>query len=141
MINNTHDLVLNFIEQFRNKGYPADSSYWFARILQIRFDFEQARDIVFDPINKKFACMIGDYVYDITGDASDNPNWKLWSIYDSPETWDIVRTQILKVPAGVEICALCRNYYDDDYGHSLCACDRTPHTPNSICDKGRYESR
>ena len=82
--------VLNFIARFTTNGkrreviecFSCGCCYWFAEILFDRFclDLEKCW-IVYDPVINHWACRIGDRIYDITGDITDNKeyNWRYWN--------------------------------------------------------------
>lgn len=76
------DQINQFIRHFQtNEGtittFTCGCCYWFAVILFIRFMPDGAQ-IVYDQVDNHFATMIGDRVYDITGDVTDGHNWVLW---------------------------------------------------------------
>ena len=88
---NTPDIapeVLMFIGRFSTDGrnvrqqvvdcFTCGCCYWFARILEERFHSQYKTAIVVDYVANHFATMIGDRVYDITGDVTDGYNWQPW---------------------------------------------------------------
>ena len=52
--------------------------WWFAYILSIRFA-KYKPDIMIDYIQNHFGCKIDGIVYDITGDVTNDHNWKPWN--------------------------------------------------------------
>lgn len=97
--------VLSFISRFTNDGrykevievFTCGACYWFAKILYERFKlFSGDAEIVYDPIINHFGCRIGDAVYDITGDCTEQYNWSEWPMFKD-WNWErrIVRDCIL----------------------------------------------
>lgn len=148
-INNTHELILDFIAQFHDpstvKCFSQGMCYWFAEILSQRFGDEEPCDIVYDSVANHFGCMIGDYVYDITGDVSEQYNWVIWNVYereDPKHTARIYRDCIFKIPDGAEVCVMCRHCgFNKSSGNAICKIDKKFISPNQICNKGKYKER
>lgn len=73
--------VLNFIKRFQNEGtiktFTNGCCYWFAKILDERFNFVQSR-IMYNEIDNHFATLIGINLYDITGNLGDIRDLKGW---------------------------------------------------------------
>lgn len=87
-----HQTVMKFIARFTNNGkrreviecFSCGCCYWFAEVLWNRFTLEVVDtncDIVYDPIINHWACRIDDRIYDITGDITDNKEyrWEDWN--------------------------------------------------------------
>lgn len=134
-ITNKHEVILNFIEQFRHFGPAVEDCFshgmcfHFANILWVRFGPDSY--IVYDPIINHFACQIGGHVFDITGDITDDPQykWVMWSKYmyeDPAHTKRIVRDCIWKIPHDLLICGICPKSFEDDHGNLICECDYSP---------------
>lgn len=91
--------ILKFINRFTDSGkrkevietFTCGCCYWFAYILKKRFDPNHAAYIMYDDIANHFGCRIDGYVYDITGDVSDNYNWKYWEDYVPDDTSETMR--------------------------------------------------
>jgi hypothetical protein len=83
---NSKESILNFIKRFQNEGtiktFTEGCCYWFAKILDERFNFDMPESgIYYNEIDNHFATMIDLHLYDITGDLGDIRNlsdWKLW---------------------------------------------------------------
>lgn len=80
------------IETFLQRFHSYDSvddvftrgcCYWFAVILYSRF-IRSGSTIMYDEIANHFGTMIGDKVYDITGDVTDHYLWKPWHLIEDP---------------------------------------------------------
>jgi hypothetical protein len=81
--------------------------YWFAKILNDRFNEESENEIVYDEVHNHFGCLINERIYDITGDVSDKYNWLHWSIYPTKDPClyqHLMRDCILKIPNDIAIC-------------------------------------
>lgn len=65
-----------------NEVFTSGCCFWFAKILQERFEKYGAK-IVFCPSISHFACRINDSIYDITGRLSyiDDEEWYEWDKY------------------------------------------------------------
>lgn len=87
-----HPTVMKFIARFTNNGkrrevidtFSCGCCYWFAEILWNRFAFDVVNtncDIVYDSIINHWACRIDNRIYDITGDITDNKEyrWEDWN--------------------------------------------------------------
>lgn len=134
-INNTHELILDFIAQFRELGatqcFKQGMCYWFTIILQHRFADSFPCSIVYDASKNHFGCMIDDHVYDITGEVSDQYNWVLWNMYeleDSKHTARIYRDCIFKIPDEIQTCGMCAHY-----NNTICDVDNQPQGFSTIC--------
>ena len=88
--------ILRFIDRFTGNGqrqevidaFSCGCCYWFADILWNRFAFETEFKedlcyLVYDPIINHWACSINGRIYDITGDISDNQEykWQDWGTF------------------------------------------------------------
>lgn len=75
--------ILNFIKKFQNKEtikvFTQGCCYWFAVILDKRFNIGFGDNIMIDYIVNHFGCKIDNKVYDITGDVTDKYNWEYWN--------------------------------------------------------------
>jgi hypothetical protein len=98
------NVIFNFIEQFQelNVGgrLATDMSYWFARILQERFQ-EDAPVIVCDVLDNRFGCEINGVVYNINGSVTHEYDWESWeSAAVNTPTWvrQIYRDYIQRIP-------------------------------------------
>ena len=77
--------VLNFIKRFTFSGsyeevvhcFTHGCCYWFAYILFRRF-LQDGAKLMYDEIDNHFGTLIGDKVYDITGDVTDKYDWSEW---------------------------------------------------------------
>ena len=134
-ITNKHEVVLNFIEQFRHFGpniencFSNSMCWYFTTILRGRFVIEN--QAMYDPIANHFATEIDGRIYDITGDITDNPEYKFeyWGSYwlnDLNETALIRRDCIWKIPPDLLTCGICPHGYEDDYGNLICDVDNSP---------------
>ena len=91
----TRETVLNFIARFTNQGKKTEvidtfsngCCYWFASILWDRFCSDPVY-IVYDPIINHWACCIDYRIYDITGDITDNEEyrWEDWNRFMYQDT-------------------------------------------------------
>lgn len=80
--------VLGFISHFTKGGqwqavieaFTSGCCYWFAKVLELRFNGE----IVYDQVNNHFAAQIDHRVYDITGDVTKKfiSPWIPWVTYE-----------------------------------------------------------
>lgn len=78
--------VLDFISKFNDKGtntgtittFTQGCCYWFAFILNERFKSFYPT-IMVDQVENHFGTKIGNVVYDITGDVSDDYDWDFFS--------------------------------------------------------------
>ena len=122
MLKTKHDVVLNFIEQFRELGaencFSNGMCYYFTVILRTRFG-EYATKRMYDPVANHFATKIDGRIYDITGDITDEPNhkWVDWQAYirlDSAHARRIERDCIAKVPSDTHICQYCSDLFCGD---------------------------
>ena len=76
-----HDVVLDFIEQFRELGatncFSNGMCYYFSIILKERFG--PFVSLMYAEVDNHFGTRIADRIYDITGDVTDKYDWTLWS--------------------------------------------------------------
>ena len=94
--------ILNFIKRFQNEGtiktFTEGCCYWFARILDERFNFDSSESgIMYNEINNHFATAIGIDLYDITGylgDIRNLNNWEYW--YDFIRKDDLLTERIYR---------------------------------------------
>lgn len=146
-ITNKHEVVLNFIEQFRAFGDAIEDCFsngmcWhFTMILRGRFGMENM--VMYDPVANHFATKIGDHIYDITGDITDNPAYKFeyWASYwlnDLKETARIRRDCIWKIPHDLLTCGICPYGYEDDFGNLICDIDNSPVDWDDPCKCGYH---
>lgn len=78
--------ILNFIKRFQNEGtiktFTQGCCYWFAKILDDRFNFDRPEvNIYYNAIDNHFATLIELHLYDITGDLGDIrelSGWEDW---------------------------------------------------------------
>lgn len=88
-------MIQDFIKHFHDTGqnitdvFTMGCCYWFALILHIRFPNST---IMYDPIQNHFATMIGDRLFDITGDITNQYQVIAWE--DFPD--DLERKRIIK---------------------------------------------
>ena len=86
-----HNDVLTFIKHFSSYGpgvincFANGNCYWFAAILRDRFTKELPPHapkvrchIMYDEVINHFGCLIGDKIYDISGDVTDKYHWEDW---------------------------------------------------------------
>lgn len=92
------DKVVEFIHRrFPNEDkWLSGNCYYFALILKDRFN----GDIYYDPIDGHFLCLIGNKLYDWTGEVEPkNKNklveWLYYSNYDANQ-YNIIRRDCLK---------------------------------------------
>lgn len=140
-----HDIIENFIQQFRQFGtdvvdcFSCGMCFHFAWILKARFG--PGPEVVYDPVINHFACRIDDRIYDISGDITDNTEykWETWATFkgkDQKETMRIVRDCVWKIPDGVLVCGICPMCFEDDWGNYICDLDNSPVDPDQPCTKG-----
>ena len=139
------DIIENFIQQFRQFGtdvvdcFSCGMCFHFAWILKARFG--PGAETVYDPVINHFACRIDDRIYDISGDITDNAEykWETWATFkgkDQKETMRIVRDCVGKIPDGVLGCGICPRCCEDDWGNYICDLDNSPVDPDQPCTKG-----
>jgi hypothetical protein len=141
------DIVENYIQQFRQFGedvvdcFSNGMCYQFMVILQKRFG-PLCTTPLYDEITNHFATKIGDRIYDINGDITDDPryNWKRWT---SVVAEDYCRSQRIyhdcvdKVPADVLICKYCNKcLYEQTLNAHICSIDNKPIDVDAPCSKG-----
>lgn len=82
MIKGESNKVLRFIKKFQNKDtiktFTEGCCYWFAVILDKRFNSGFGDNIMIDYVANHFGCKIDNKVYDITGDVTFKYNWDYW---------------------------------------------------------------
>ena len=88
-----------------------------------------------------FACKIDGRIYDITGDITDDVDykWETWVTFkqkDQKETMRIVRDCVWKIPNDVLVCGICPMCFEDDWGNHICDIDNSPVDPDTPCTKG-----
>lgn len=87
---NNKEEILDFIAQFRELGaencFANGMCYWFTVILKKRFK-DLPSFVMYDPVANHFALKIGENIYDITGDITNNINyeWQHWIVYCGTE--------------------------------------------------------
>lgn len=140
-ISNKHELILDFIRQFRQLGaencFSNGMCYYFAVILRERFaNFGSI--IMYDQVANHFALKIDDHIYDITGDVtnSEDYNWEQFAALfreDRLLYQRLMRDCVYKVPVDVKICSLCEHSFLDDFGRRICGIDMQPTDDDAIC--------
>ena len=74
--------VLRFIKRLQNEGtikiFTEGCCYWFAVILDKRFNIGFGDNIMIDYVANHFGCKIDNKVYDITGDVTFKYTWNYW---------------------------------------------------------------
>lgn len=88
-----HQKVINFIDRFTDRGkrhevidtFSNGCCYWFATILYERFIDYCHCYVVYDQVANHWGTKIDGRVYDITGDVSDNYNWRDWFVVVSED--------------------------------------------------------
>lgn len=141
-----HELILNYIKQFRDLGaencFANGMCYQFARILQDRFG-NYGTIILYDEVINHFALFIDKHIYDITGDITDNSDyhWKFWPALGDPAlSRRIVRDCVYKLPPDVITCELCSHcFYDEILCNCLCDLDNQPVKAHTPCNKIQKE--
>ena len=139
------DIIEDFIRQFRDFGndvvycFNSGMCFHFAWILKARFG--PGPEVVYDPIINHFACQIDGRIYDITGDITDDCDykWETWATFkqkDQKETMRIVRDCVWKIPSDVLVCGICPMCFEDDWGNHICDIDNSPVDPDTPCTKG-----
>ena len=138
-IESKQDLILDFIKQFRDLGaencFSNGMCYWFAATLRMRFNGEHCH-LMYAEIDNHFGCEIDGVVYDITGDVTNNYDWKPWFVieqYDRALYRRLLRDCCDKVPSGVVIGGYCSEGYHDDWGNLICSRDNHPCSWNEPC--------
>ena len=146
-ISNKHELVLDFIRQFRQLG--AENCFFngmcwhFTLILRARFGYDYP--VVYDEIANHFATEIDDRIYDITGDITNNTSyrWKYWASFQYKDlrlTERIRRDCIYKLPPEVITCNICRHSFCDDFGCRMCELkNNEPVDDHEMCGKGELK--
>ena len=79
------DEVLGFISRFTAKGkrkevidaFRNGCCFWFAKILRDRFSGCNP-SIMYDQVENHFGTMVGERIYDITGDVTDDFRWEIF---------------------------------------------------------------
>ncbi len=146
-MNSKQDIIINFIEQFRNFGpsvtdcFSNGMCYHFTLILRKRFGPFNST-ILYDEVINHFATEIDGRIYDITGDITDNQeyHWKRWTTVvaeDHKHANRIYRDCVDKVPSDTLICKYCDNsFYDETLNVYLCGLDNEPVDLDTPCTKG-----
>lgn len=137
-----HELVLNYIKQFRDLGaencFSNGMCFHFTVILRHRFGCGGCT-IMYDQVANHFATQIEGRIYDITGDITDNPeyHWERWSDVkkSDPALAKIIRRDcILKIPDDQRSCELCVHcFYDEILNCFLCDYDNEPVDTYGVC--------
>lgn len=75
--------VLDFLAHFKTSKdieevFTKGCCFWFAYILAGRYK-EEGSIIVYDQVANHFGAQIGDRVYDITGDVTNQYDWENWN--------------------------------------------------------------
>lgn len=78
--------VGNFLERFHISSdvddvFTKGCCYWFAWILLERFS-KKHPILMYDSVDNHFGVMIGERVYDITGDVTEKYSWEEWDSID-----------------------------------------------------------
>ena len=139
------EVILNYIKQFRDFGpeivnlFSNGMCWQFSIILRDRFGYYNP--IAYDPVANHFALWIDDRIYDITGDITDDPQYKFvfWDTYkfqDTKEMQRIYRDCILKIPNQYHLCYNCDHSFFDEWGTMICDIDNEPVDPDVPCEKG-----
>lgn len=137
------EVILEFIKQFRTLGaencFSNGMCWYFTLILRSRFGYHN--EVVYDSIINHFATEIDGRIYDITGDITNNPEykWERWSsfIYKDPRHTERIRRDcIWKLPEEAVICEFCTHCFTDDWGSTICDIDNTPVDTNDCCEHG-----
>ena len=98
-----HNEVIGFIGNFKGaeETFTSGCCYWFADILQGRFDGE----IMYEAAENHFVCRIGGRLYDVTGDVTGLygssealVRWEDMAVYDSSLQYRIWWDCVLKLP-------------------------------------------
>ena len=68
-----HEKILKFISRFHGSEHVflTGCCYWFAHILDYRFDMECDPVIMYEPVEGHFVTRIGNRYYDIRGDVTE----------------------------------------------------------------------
>ena len=145
-----HELVLDFIWQFRKFGFDVADAFsngmcfHFTTILRHRFGCGWCT-IMYDQVANHFATQIEGRIYDITGDITDDPeyHWERWSDVRKrdPALAKIIRRDcILKIPDDQRSCELCAHcFYDEILGTFLCDKDNLPVDTYGVCRREDYK--
>lgn len=145
-----HELVLDYIKQFRDFGPDVETlfsrgmCYHFMILLRQRFGSAHC-SIMYDQVANHFATLIEGRIYDITGDITDNPEykWERWSDVkkSDPALAKIIRRDcILKIPDDQRSCELCVHcFYDEILNCFLCDYDNEPVDTYGVCRREVYK--
>lgn len=139
-----HELILNYIKQFRDLGaencFANGMCYHFTVLLRQRFGSAHC-PIMYDQVANHFATLIEGRIYDITGDITENKEYK-WERWNDVQRADpalakrIRRDCILKIPDGKQSCELCSHcFYDEILNSFLCDIDNQPVNTYGVCQK------
>lgn len=68
-----HEKILKFISRFHGSEHVflTGCCYWFAHILDYRFDMECDPVIMYEPVEGHFVTRIGNRYYDVRGDVTE----------------------------------------------------------------------
>lgn len=88
-----NEKVLNFIARFTDRGkrhevidtFSNGCCYWFATILYERFVDDCFCYFVYDQVANHWGTKIDGRVYDITGEVTDDYNWRDWFVVASED--------------------------------------------------------
>lgn len=89
-----------FLERFHlskdiDDVFTHSACYWFSQILYCRFASNNPK-IMYARVDNHFGTMIGNKVYDITGDVTDSYDWMPWDeLDDELERGRVVRDCIM----------------------------------------------
>lgn len=79
------DKITRFIERFRGSEdvFLHGCCYWFAHILDYRFDMECDTVIMYEPVEGHFVTKIDNHYYDVRGDVTELYRGKpMYDIYE-----------------------------------------------------------
>lgn len=94
------DSVHKFLQRFHlskdiDTIFTQGACYWFAHMLCLRFERENAT-LMYAPKDNHFGTMIYGRVYDVTGDVTEQYEWICWGEFDDEaERERIVRDCIM----------------------------------------------
>ena len=141
------DIILNFIKQFQDFGpqvvncFSNGMCYHFMCILRKRFG-PFCTTPVYDEVANHFATKIDGRIYDITGDITDDPQykWERWTTVqyrDWCHTERILRDCVDKVPSDILICKYCDLcFFDGTLNTHICDLDKEAIDIDTPCRKG-----
>ena len=81
-----HKRVIDFIKNFQNEGtiktFTEGCCYWFAKILDERFNYHLPESgIMYNNIYNHFSTLIDGRLYDITGEIEFTRDWVSWNYF------------------------------------------------------------